>query len=220
MSPNFRKYLAEMVGTFALVFFGTGAIIVNDVTGGTVTHIGIAVSFGLVIQTMIFAFGEISGAHINPAVTIAFWMGGRFPKAQVPGYVGAQIAGAVAASGLLAYLFPTSTTLGETLPAGSATQSFILEFVMTFMLMTVILSVSTGSKEKGVLAAIAVGSVVMLEAVFGGPISGASMNPARSLGPVLISGMFDSLWIYLVAPTTGAILAASFWNVMLPKDRT
>ncbi|MCI0706331.1 MAG: aquaporin [Ignavibacteriae bacterium] len=215
---DFRKYIAEAVGTFALVFCGTGAIIINETTGGAVTHVGIAITFGLVIQTMIFAFGDISGAHINPAVTIAFWISGRFPTNQLVGYIGAQLAGAIVASGLLRLMFPSSESLSITLPAGSEMQSFVLEVVMTFLLMTVIFSVSTGSKEKGVLAAIAIGGVILMEAMFGGPISGASMNPTRSLAPALVSGMFDHLWLYLVAPTGGAILAALFWNFIQPKS--
>lgn len=202
-----RPYIAETFGTFALVFAGTGAIVINDVSGGAVTHGGIALTFGLVVLAMIYAVGEVSGAHLNPAVTIGFFLARRFPGRRVLPYVVSQCAGAFLASGLLHLLFPSSATLGTTLPAGSAVQSFILEFVLTLLLMFVILSVSTGAKEKGITAGIAVGAVIAFEAMFAGPISGASMNPARSLAPAIVSGHLESLWVYLVAPVLGAATA-------------
>jgi len=202
-----RPYIAETFGTFALVFAGTGAIVINDVSGGTVTHGGIALTFGLVVLAMIYAVGEVSGAHLNPAVTIGFFLARRFPGRRVLPYIVSQCVGAFLASGLLHLLFPSSTTLGATLPAGSAIQSFILELVLTLLLMFVILSVSTGAKEKGITAGIAVGAVIAFEAMFAGPISGASMNPARSLAPAVVSGHLASLWVYLVAPVMGAATA-------------
>jgi aquaporin NIP len=202
-----RKLFAEFVGTFCLVFAGTGAIVINEVRGGVIGHAGIALTFGLIVLAMIYTFGDVSGAHLNPAVTTAFAVSGRLPWREVPGYVGVQIGGGVAASGLLRILFPSHERLGATLPSGPASQSFILEVVLTFILMLVILSVSTGAKEKGITAGIAIGAVVALEAMFAGPISGASMNPARSLGPALVSGHFAHLWIYLLAPVGGALLA-------------
>jgi aquaporin NIP len=202
-----NKYLSEFLGTFSLVFAGTGAIVINQVSNGTITHVGIALTFGLIVLAMIYTFGEVSGAHLNPAVTVAFCVARRFPKAQVFPYIISQCAGAFLASGLLRFLFRESKTLGATLPAGSPAQSFILELVLTFMLMLVILSVSTGAKEKGITAGIAVGSVIALEAMFAGPICGASMNPARSLSPAVISANLQHLWIYLIAPTAGAIMA-------------
>ena len=202
-----RACFAEFLGTAALVFAGTGAIVVNGVSGGAITHAGVAMTFGLVVMAMIYTFGDISGAHLNPAVTIAFWRARRFEGAKVLPYIGSQLAGALAASGLLRALFPTHATLGATLPAGSAGQSFILETVLTFLLMLVILNVSTGAKEKGITAGIAIGAVIMLEAMFAGPICGASMNPARSLAPALVSGNLGVLWIYLLAPVLGAWLA-------------
>lgn len=201
------RLLAEFLGTFALVFAGTGAIVVNADSGGAIGHAGIALTFGLVVLAMIYTFGDVSGAHFNPAVTIAFAAAGRFSWREVPFYLFAQIAGAVAASGLLRSLFPGDSTLGATLPAGPVAQSFVFELVLTFLLMLVILNVSTGAKEKGITAGIAVGSVIALEAMFAGPISGASMNPARSLGPALVNGEFRHLWIYLAAPILGALLA-------------
>jgi aquaporin Z len=201
-----KKYLAEFIGTFALVFAGTGAIVINDLNGG-ITHVGIALTFGLVVMAMIFATGDISGAHLNPAVTGAFWLSGRFPLPQVFPYIAAQCIGAFAASAIMHILFPTHTTLGATLPAGSDMQSFILELILTFLLMFVILNVSTGAKDKGITAAIAIGAVVGLEALFAGKVCGASMNPARSLAPAIVSGHLEHLWIYMTAPFAGSFLA-------------
>jgi len=199
-----RRLAAEGLGTFALVFAGTGAIVINDVSGGTVTHVGVALTFGLVVLAMIYAVGDVSGAHLNPAVTLGFFAARRFEGRWVAPYIAGQCVGAMLASLALRLMFPTNATLGATLPAGGALQSFVLEAVLTFLLMFVILSVSTGSKEKGVLAGVAVGSVIALEALFAGPISGASMNPARSLAPALVAWRLDSLWLYLTAPVLGA----------------
>jgi aquaporin Z len=202
-----KRVAAEFLGTFALVFAGTGAVVINQVTGGAITHPGIALTFGLIVLAMIYTFGDVSGAHLNPAVTTAFAGAGRFPWREVPHYVLAQTTGALAASGLLRCLFSASKTLGETLPAGSALQSAVLEFVLSLLLMLVILNVSTGSKEKGITAGIAIGAVIALEAMFAGPICGGSMNPARSLGPAIVSGHLEHLWIYLAAPVLGAAAA-------------
>lgn len=202
-----KKLLAEFLGTFALVFAGTGAIVINQVSGGAITHAGIALTFGLIVLAMIYTFGDVSGAHLNPAVTTAFAVAGRFPWSAVPGYVSAQVMGAFAASGLLRVLFTTHETLGATLPAGSASQSLVLEIVLTAILMLTILSVSTGAKEKGVTAGIAIGAVIALEAMFAGPICGASMNPVRSISPAVVSGHLEHLWVYLVGPVVGAMLA-------------
>ena len=202
-----RKLLSEFIGTFALVFAGTGAIVINQASGGAITHPGIALTFGLIVLAMIYTFGDVSGAHFNPAVTTAFAAARRLPWREVPGYVGAQLLGAFAASGLLRFLFPADDKLGATLPAGPAMQSFVLEVVLTFILMLVILSVSTGAKEKGITAGIAIGAVIALEAMFAGPICGASMNPARSIAPAVVSGHLDHLWLYLAGPVLGALLA-------------
>lgn len=202
-----QKLIAEAMGTFALVFAGTGAIVVDGTTGGAVTHVGVALTFALVVLAMIYAIGEVSGAHINPAVTLGFWAAGRLPLRVALPYVGSQCAGAVAASLLLRVLFPSHPDLGGTAPADGVFQAFLLEVVLTTILMFVILSVATGSKEQGIMAGVAVGAVVGLEALFAGPISGASMNPARSLGPALVSGELGHLWIYLLAPVLGALVA-------------
>ena len=193
--------------TFALVFAGTGAIVINHASNGAITHAGIALTFGLIVLAMIYALGDVSGAHLNPAVTTGFAAAGRFPWRAVPGYVGAQLLGAFLASGLMRLLFPSDPTLGATLPAGAPMQSFVLELVLTFLLMFVILSVSTGAKEKGITAGIAIGAVIALEAMFAGPICGASMNPARSLAPAVVSGHLEHLWIYFAGPVLGALLA-------------
>ena len=202
-----KKCGAELIGTFALVFAGTGAIVSNEASAGAVTHVGIALTFGLIVLAMIYTVGDISGAHLNPAVTIGFWAARRLPSRDVLPYIGSQLTGALLASGLLRILFPQNHLLGATLPAGSDLQSFILEIVLTFFLMLTILNVSTGANEKGITAGIAVGAVIALEAMFAGPICGASMNPARSLAPALVSGHFEHLWIYLTAPPIGACAA-------------
>lgn len=197
--------VAECFGTYFLVFAGTGAIVINDVSDGAITHVGIALTFGLVVLALIYALGDVSGCHLNPAVTLGFYATKRFEGRWVVPYLAAQFSGALLASLTLRLLFPAHRTLGATLPAGAALQSFILEFLLTLFLMFVILQVSSGSKETGILAGVAVGAVIALEAMFAGPICGASMNPARSLAPAVVSGNVSTLWIYLAAPVLGAI---------------
>lgn len=207
-----KRYIAELIGTFALVFCGTGAIIIDQQTNGQVGHIGVAITFGLIVTAMIYSFGDKSGAHINPAVTIAFSLANLFPKKEVFPYIISQIVGAFIATALLKLLFPANINLGATIPAGSNIQSFVLEIVLTFILMLVILFTSQGSKETGTLAGLAIGGVVLLEAMFAGPVCGASMNPARSLSPAIVSGNITTLWIYLTAPVLGATLATFVWK--------
>jgi aquaporin Z len=213
-----NKYIAELLGTYMLVFAGTAAIVVNDLYAGVVTHVGVSMVFGMIVTAMIYTFGDVSGAHINPAVTLGFWRAGRLPGKEVGPYIIAQLTGALFASLCVFLLFNQHETLGATLPSGSMSQSFILETIMTFILMLAILSVSTGAKEKGLMAGVAIGSVVGLEALFGGPVSGASMNPARSIGPALISGHFETLWIYIAAPILGAVLATFCCRFIRTED--
>lgn len=207
-----KKYIAELIGTFALVFCGTGAIIIDQQTNGQVGHIGVAITFRLIVTSMIYAFGDKSGAHFNPAVTIAFSLANLFPKKQILPYIVSQIIGAFIASAILKLLFPANINLGATIPAGSNLQSFVLEIVLTFILMLTILFTSQGSKETGTMAGLAIGGVALLEAMFAGPICGASMNPVRSLSPAIVSGNIATLWIYLTAPVLGATLATFVWR--------
>jgi aquaporin NIP len=202
-----RALVAESIGTFALVFAGAGAIMVDAKTHA-LGHVGVAIAFGLVIMVMIYAVGHVSGAHFNPAVSFAFALTRHFPWPRVAAYWLAQAAGALIAAAILRGSLGNVAHLGATLPAGSQGQSFLWEVVLTFFLMFVILSVATDTRAVGEAAAIAIGGTVGLDAMFGGPISGASMNPARSLGPAVIGGQLHALWLYLVAPPAGAALGA------------
>jgi aquaporin Z len=199
--------VAEALGTAALVFAGCGAIVADAASDGALTHLGVSLVFGLAVMALIQAFGEVSGAHLNPAVTLAFWAARRFPAREVAPYALAQLAGGLCGALALAAVFPAHPTLGATQPAGSFAQSFALELALTWFLMLVILRVSAGSRETGLLAGVAIGAVVALEALIGGPISGASMNPARSLAPALVSLHLESVHLYLAAPVIGALLA-------------
>ncbi len=213
-----RKYISESIGTFSMVFCGTGAMTINEVTGGDVTHVGIAITWGLIVMAMIYAFGEISGAHFNPAVTIAFAYAKKFAWKEVPKYIIAQCIGAIVASAILLFLFPKSEFLGGTIPTVDALRAFILELLLTYFLIVVIINVSTGSKEIGTMAGIAIGGVVLLEAMFAGPITKASMNPARSLGPALLSGHWEHQWLYFTAPVVGALLAVLTCRLVKPDN--
>ncbi|MBC2846203.1 MIP/aquaporin family protein [Winogradskyella flava] len=213
-----RKEIAELIGTFTMVFCGCGAMTINEITGGSITHVGVATTWGLVVMAMIYAFGEISGAHFNPAVTVAFAFAKKFEWKNVPKYILFQTAGAFLAIAILWILFPESNSYGHTYPAeGFAPyKAFIFELLLTFFLMVVIINVSTGSKEIGTMAAIAVGAVILLEAMFAGPMTKASMNPARSIAPAIVSGNLQHLWLYITAPFIGALLAVS--SCKLVKD--
>ena len=208
MSTELRKRgISELIGTFALVFIGTGSIIVNDITGGMISHLGVALAFGLTVMTMIYALGDVSGAHLNPAVSMGFWVAKRLPRHELVVYLVGQFSGAILASLLLRAIFTAHEGLGVTRPTAGIAQSFVLEVVLTFFLMFVILGVATGAKEKGIMAGVAVGAIVCLGALFGGPISGASLNPARSVAPALVTGALASVWLYLLAPCVGSGLA-------------
>jgi MIP family channel proteins len=211
MSDGIRLYQrlgAEFIGTFALVFAGAGAIVIDSTQHGAVTHVGVAATFGLVIMVMIYAVGHISGGHFNPGVTLAFAGARHFPLRHVAPYWAAQFLAAIAAALVLRMMFGDVASLGASQPAGSEMQSFWLELILTFGLMFVILSVATDTRAAGQAAAIAIGGTVGLEAMFAGPISGASMNTARSVGPAIASADFHALWIYIIAPPIGAMLGA------------
>lgn len=223
MNPNrdasIRRTLVEAIGTFILVFCGTGAIVINDASDGAITHVGIALTFGLVVLSLIYAFGHISGCHLNPAVSIGLSISGRFPVALLIPYIAGQCVGALAASLLIRWMFPDHPTLGATLPSSGAWQSFVLEFVLTWILMLVILGIQSGPKQNEALGGVVIGAVIGLEAMFAGPISGASMNPARSLAPAMISSHFENLWVYLIAPVLGSAFAVCIHRILQsPSD--
>ena len=208
-----RSILAEFIGTFSLVSVGCGAIAVQAQTG-ELTHIGVAIAFGLVVMIMVAAVGHISGAHLNPAVTLAFAVTRHFPWRLTPGYFLAQFSGATVAALLLRLIFGAHAHLGVTQPSSSIVQSFLLEVLLTAGLMFVITAVATDTKAVGQLAAIMIGAAVAVNALWGGPISGASMNPARSFGPALVSGLWNVQWLYWIAPSLGAILGALLYQVV------
>ncbi len=211
-----RAYLSEALGTFVLVFVGTGSVIANGYSDGAVTLVGISVAFGLVVMAMVYALGDISGAHMNPAVTIGLRLAGRVPSSIVVPYIICQCLGAIAASLLLRVIFGMEHGLGGTMPSQSTYQAFAMEGVTTFILMLVILCVTVGAKKKGITAGLVIGAVVTFDIIIAGPISGASMNPARSLGPALVGLNLSSLWIYLIAPCIGAGIAALVVRVLHP----
>lgn len=208
-----RKFIAEFLGTFALVFCGTGAIVINDVSSGSVTHAGIAITFGFIVTAMIYTFGHISGAHLNPAVSLAFATTDRFDRKLTIIYIVAQLLGAMSASLLLYWLFPNHHDLGSTLPQIAILKVFVIELLLTYFLMLSILFVSQNAKISH-LTGFVVGQVVLLEAMFAGLITGASMNPARSIAPALVSGNLSNLWTYIFAPIAGALLASLTWKYL------
>lgn len=205
---NRSHYIAEAIGTFALVFAGCGAVIVAEVYPGTLGHVGVSLVFGFVVMVMIYAVGNISGAHFNPAVTLGFFFAKRLKASVIAPYIGSQLVGGILAALFLRLLFPEHATLGSTLPAVDLPRAFAIELVLTFLLMFVILNVSTGHMEKGIMAGVAIGGTVAMDALLGGPLTGASMNPARSIAPAIVSGNFAELWLYIAAPIAGALLAS------------
>ncbi len=215
MNENLLKCsIAEAVGTFILVFIGCGAILVNESSGGALGHAGIAMTFGLTVMTVIFAIGHVSGAHINPAVTIALVMIKRISLRKMVWYCMAQVAGAVLAAIALKYTVATGTSLGVTMPAGGLSQAFLMETLMTAFLVFMVVSLVTDPRASSSLAAIAIGGVVTVDAFVGGPITGASMNPARSFGPAIVSGQLDHLWLYIIAPIVGGMIGAGlYWLI-------
>ncbi len=215
LAQCWREALAEAIGTFALVFAGTGAVMVNELSQGAVTHVGISFVFGAVVAALIYSIGHLSGAHFNPAVTLAFWTSGIFPKRRVLPYILAQSLGAIAASALLLISLGRVANLGATLPLNDNwLQSFVLETVLTFILMFVIFGSGLDRRAHLGFAGLAIGLTVGVEAAFMGPITGASMNPARSLGPALIGRIWQHHWVYWVAPILGAQLAVLVYGLL------
>ncbi|CAL9015735.1 unnamed protein product [Prunus brigantina] len=218
--PFMQKVIAEVLGTYFVVFAGCGAVVVNLSTDKTVSHPGISIVWGLVVMVMVYSVGHISGAHFNPAVTIAFAITKRFPWKQVPAYIAAQVLGSTLASGTLRLIFQGHQNhFAGTMPTANPWQSFAIEFVITFYLMFVISGVATDNRAIGELAGLAVGATVLLNVMFAGPISGASMNPARSIGPAIVSTRYKHLWVYIFAPTLGAVCGALVYNVIRFTDK-
>ena len=214
---KFSALYAEFTGTFAMVFCSTAAMAVNETTGA-VAHEGVAITWGLIVMVMIYAFGEHSGAHFNPAVTFSFALAKRFAWKKVPSYIITQALGAIAASVAVKALIPESEIIGATIPSIPHVSAFWLELLLSFFLMLVILHISTGSKEIGPVAGVTVGSVILLEAMFAGPLTNASMNPVRSLGPALIGNHWEPMWLYLTAPFSGMALAVIIFKMFLPSQ--
>lgn len=213
-----RTYLSEFVGTFILVFFGTGSIMVDAYTGGLLGHMGICVVFGLIVLVLIYTIGDISGAHLNPAITFGFYLSKLLPLKDTLMYILFQFAGAIAGSFLLKYLTLDVGVLGETIPKVTDFRAFLLESMITFVLMFVVVNLSYGSKQKGITSGIAVGSTIVFTVLIAGPLTGGSMNPARSLGPALASMHFTSLWVYLTAPFFGSGLAVALYSYIFASD--
>lgn len=213
-----KKYIAEYIGTFLLVLVGTGAIVLNDVTQGAITHSGISITFGAIVFLMIVSFGKISGAHINPAVTLGLWMNKKFERKYVMPYIVVQLAGALSASLLLFRIWGTAGDLGATLPSKGISNAFFIEVVFTFLLVQSILFFSASNKFNKHIA-ILIGAIIFVEAFLGGPISGASMNPARSFGPAVVSNNLNAFWLYIAAPTLGSSLTLLF-NARSLKRKT
>ena len=211
---NGPRLAAEALGTFMLVFIGSGASAVNAWSHGAVTHVGIALAFGLVILAAVYLFGHISGAHFNPAVTVGFWLGGRFPGREVMPYASAQISGAIAAAGILRMILGSYASAGATRPTIGVLPSLGIEFLLTFFLMLAIMAVATDARVTGSVGGLVVGATVGFDALMGGPLTGASMNPARSFGPALTSGVWSAHWVYWLGPLVGAAAAVYTYDYL------
>jgi aquaporin NIP len=210
-----RRCLAETLGTFALVFAGCGAIVVNSERGGSLGAVGIAAAFGLVIMALVYATGHLSGAHVNPAVTLAFVTSRHFPARDALAYIPSQAVGAAGAAVALRVAWEgTPANLGATVPSVGVGPALLYEFLMTALLMFVVMAVATDTAAVGAAAAIAIGGTVALDSLFGGGVTGASMNPARSFGPALVASEWTDFWIYLVAPVAGAAAGALLYGVV------
>lgn len=215
MKKFIPKYIAEALGTFFLVLTGCGAAIVNDLTQGHLSTVGVGLVFGFIVMAMVYSIGHISGAHMNPAVTLGFFAARRLSGKETPFYLGAQFIGAILASLTLKIIFLNAeSTWSVTQPTGSQLQSFLIEYFFSFLLMFVIMGVATDYRSQGVMAGVAIGGTIALEAIVGGPISGASMNPARSFGPALVSGIWNAHWIYWIAPILGCLTGATLYRLI------
>ncbi|XP_058739265.1 aquaporin NIP2-1-like [Vicia villosa] len=215
--PGFpRKVFAEVIGTYLLVFVGSGTAAMSAIDENNVSKLGASLAGGFIVTVMIYAIGHISGAHMNPAVSLAFATISHFPWKQVPFYIAAQLTGAISASYTLRALLEPSKQLGATSPSGSNIQALIIEIVTTFTMVFISTAVSTDSKAIGELAGVAVGSSVCIASIVAGPISGGSMNPARTLGPAFASASYKGIWVYIVGPITGALLGA--WSYVVIQE--
>jgi len=213
-----RKVLAEIIGTFFLIFSGCGSVVIDQKSDHSITHLGVSLVWGMAVMIIIYAIGHISGAHLNPAVTLASALVRRFPWAQVPGYIGAQIFASISAGFVLRLMFGEVAHIAATVPTGSDLQSFVLEILITFFLMFVVSAVSTDTKAIGELAGLAVGTTIAMNVIIAGPISGASMNPARTIGSAVAGNKYTSIWIYMVAPVIGAVMGALCYNMIRLTD--
>ncbi|KAK4490539.1 hypothetical protein RD792_001221 [Penstemon davidsonii] len=215
-----QKVVAEMIGTYFVIFAGCGSVAVNKIYGGSITFPGICVTWGLIVMVMVYTVGHVSGAHFNPAVTITFALLRRFPWKQVPLYIIAQLSGSILASATLAVMFDITTeAYFGTLPVGSNGQSFAIEIIISFLLMFVVSGVATDSRAVGEMAGLAVGMTIMLNVFVAGPISGASMNPARSIGPAILEHEYRGLWVYIVGPIIGTIAGGFAYNLIRFTDK-
>lgn len=214
-----QKVVAEIIGTFSLIFVGCGSVVIDKKTNGSLTHLGVSIVWGLAVMIIVYSIGHISGAHLNPAVTLAFAAVRRFPWNQVPAYIGAQVFAAITAAFVLRLMFGDVAHIAATVPSGSDMQSFVLEVFVTFLLMFVVSAVATDTRAIGELAGMAIGATIVMNAAISGPISGASMNPARTLGSAVAGNKYTSIWIYMVAPPLGAILGAISYNMIRLTDK-
>jgi aquaporin NIP len=214
-----RKVVAEIIGTFFMIFAGCGSVIIDKKTDGSITHLGVSLVWGMVVMILIYTIGHISGAHLNPSVTLAFAVVRRFPWTQVPAYIGAQVFASISAGFVLRLMFGEVAHMAATVPAGSTMQSFVLEIIVTFFLMFVVSAVATDTRAIGELAGLAVGTTVAMNVIVAGPISGSSMNPARTIGSAVSGNKYTSIWIYMVAPVVGAIMGAMSYNMIRLTDK-
>ncbi|GLJ31320.1 hypothetical protein SUGI_0628340 [Cryptomeria japonica] len=218
-SAEFIKKLgAEMIGTFFLIFSGCGSVLVDKKTDGSITHLGVSIVWGLTVMLLIYSVGHISGAHFNPSVTVAFATVNRFPVKEIPGYIVAQLVGSISAGFVLRLMFGDISHIAATVPSGSNMQSFVLEFLITFLLMFVVCGVGTDTKAVGELGGLTIGATVAMVVIVAGPISGASLNPARTLGSAIAGNKYTGIWIYMVAPVLGAIAGTWTYNLIRLTD--